>query len=228
MHGEFRPKRVLINFIGEQSKVRCAETNAVMRSSINFVMHPEDEAEFARKVESEAGIVFVDGPKWNQPQPPIAGEIGSAGQYLMIWNPLQTPELIGKHYRNEATEWWYCENEFLTIQFLRSGFQWGEPYLFEGRIAVSTRSDDSSDCYATSVERRFKALRNYIKKNYSNNKIIWQALSLPRSKTNPSKLNPCLWVGPHALDWLEHDPTQRWVQQFRGAGPRGYRVDLVK
>lgn len=201
-----------------------------MRSQVRFVMHPEDEAEFARVVKSEAGTVFVDGANWHHPRPPVVNDIETAGSYLMIWNQLETPELIAKHYQNEEDEWWCCENEFSTLQFLRSGFQLGEPFLFEGRIAVSTTAKDKSLFHATSaaaIEHRFKALRKFVKKGYANSTIIWQALSLPRSDTKLLKPDSSLWVGPHAMLWLEQDPKKRWVQQFRYARARGYLVDLV-
>src|SRR5262249_49108032 len=109
-----------------------------MRSDLRFVMHPLDEAEFAEMVIAEQGTVFVNGPSWSTPQPPVCTDRHHAGSYLMIWNPSETLPLSGKRYQHDNKEWWYCENEFLTIQFLRSGFQHGEPFLFEGRIAVAT------------------------------------------------------------------------------------------
>jgi hypothetical protein len=201
-----------------------------MRSETRFVMHPEDETEFARIVSSEAGNVFVDGPKWRGPGPPIARELSTSGIHLMIWNRTETPELVASHHRKDENEWWYCENEFLTIQFLRSGFQFGEPFLFEGRIAVWTTANDKTHFQKSSspgIEHRFKMLRTYIKKNYTNGVIIWQNLSFPRSKTNPLKPDPGLWVGPQAMRWLAEEPRERWVQQFRNAAARGFLLDLV-
>src|SRR5262245_3906995 len=101
-------------------------------------MHPKDEAEFVRTVSTERGTVFVDGPRWSSPGPPATTDIKKCDTYVMIWNTHETPFLSASHYRNEDAEWWYCDSEFWTIQFLRSGFQFGEPYLFEGRIAIST------------------------------------------------------------------------------------------
>jgi hypothetical protein len=194
-------------------------------------MHPEDENEFARIITSEDGTVFVDGPIWHQARPPITREILTAGNHLMIWNPSETPDLVGTYRRKDEKEWWYCDNEFLTIQFLRSGFQFGEPFLFEGRIAVCTTAKDKSyfhEASAAAIELRFKKLRKYIKKCYTNEVIIWQALSFSRSKTNPLKPDSSVWVGSYALQWLEEEPRNRWVQQFRNAGARGYLLDLIK
>lgn len=201
-----------------------------MRSQVVFVMHPKDEIEFTSVITGEAGVVFVDGPKWPTPRPAIAIELERAGNYLMIWKPSETPELTAKHHRKGDDEWWYCENEYLTIQFLRSGFQHDEPFLFEGRIAIATTNDDR-DYFdkpsADSIERRFKALKTFIRKAYTNNVLIWQNTSLPRSRTNPTKPATNVWVGPNAMQWLNDDPAKRWVQQFRNASARAYLMDLV-
>lgn len=202
-----------------------------MRSQVCFVMHPEDEEAFAGFITSEHGVVFVDGPKWGQPSPPICSDIDKAGNYLMIWNPSETTVLAANHHRKEDKEWWYCNNEHLTIQFLRSGFQFGEPFLFEGRIAVSTTSEEKTvhdPASAKQIERRFKNLRRHIRKSYRNSLLIWQNALSPRSTTNPSKPAPNVWIGPHAIQWLEEQPKERWVQQFRGARARGYILDLVQ
>lgn len=202
-----------------------------MRSDLRFVMHPIDETEFVSIVTGEKGTVSVDGPSWSTAQPPICTDLQHAGDYLMIWNPSETPPLAGKHYEKDNKEWWYCENEFLTIQFLRSGFQFGEPYLFEGRIAVATTDKGKTFFHASSagrVESRYKTLRRAIKKVYTNKVIIWQSLTSPRSRTNPLKPDSATWVGPHAMQWLRQNERNRWVQQFRGAGARGYLLDLVK
>jgi hypothetical protein len=194
-------------------------------------MHPDDESTFAEKVLSETGTVFVDGPIWAQPQPPITKDIRTAGDYLMIWNSLETPELTGTHHRKEEKEWWYCNNEFLTIQFLRSGFHPTEPFLVEGRIAVCTTSKEKNfyhESSAGAIERRFKFLRNFIKKAYANKALIWQAISSPRSNSNPIKPDPCVWVSPNAMAWLEEEPRKRFVQQFRTAGASAYLLDLVE
>src|SRR5260370_19404575 len=161
-----------------------------MRSEVVFVMHPSDEAEFVNLVIAEPGTVLVNGPTWSSPRPPIKTDIQSCGNYAMIWNPSETPALAGRHLRKENAEWWYCENEFLTIQFLRSGFQFGEPFLFEGRTALATTDKGGGEFHGPSahaIEERFKRLRKFIKKNYANGVIIWQNTSLPRSKTNPLK-----------------------------------------
>jgi hypothetical protein len=201
-----------------------------MRSQFVFVMHPEDETEFAQYIIAESGVVFVDGPSWPVPRPPTMTDIHNGGNYLMIWNPTETPDLMANHHQKDGKEWWYCNNEFLTIQFLRSGFQYDEPYLFEGRIAIAT-TDKTKVYYheptASSIERRFKTLTKLLKKTYTNKVIIYQNVSLPRSKTNPLRPSTNCWVGPHAMEWLREEPSNRWVQQFREGRARGYLIDLT-
>ena len=60
-----------------------------------------------------------------------------------------------------------------------------------------------------------------------NKVVIWQNRSLPRSRTNPIKPDVSLWVGPHAIRWLEQDPEHRWVRGIPDAPARGYLIDLV-
>ncbi len=202
-----------------------------MRSEVRFIMHPDDEREFAKFVRAESDTVFVNGPKWKTPEPPITTDINDAGNYLMIWNPTQTPEMKAQHYDNEHGEWWYCKSEYFTIQLLRSGFQYGESFLFEGRIAVCT-TDKGQDYFHESsallVEQRFKSLRKWIRKSYRNKVLIYQNPALPRSQTNPIKPAADIWIGPCAMNWLEADPANHWVQPFRQSNARGYLVDLVE
>jgi hypothetical protein len=198
-----------------------------MRSQITFVMHPDDEANFIGFVSAEPGTAFVDGPNWSAPQPPIVTNIERASRYLMIWNPSETPKLKGAHHRKDDVEWWYCENEFLTIQLLRSGFQCDKPYLLEGRIAIQTTKLHEPS--APAIETRFKRLRNFIKKSFTNNVIIWQNTEAPRSRTNPIKPRASQWVGPFAMVWLRQAPNERWAQQIpNSSAARGYLLDLVR
>jgi hypothetical protein len=217
--------------LASSDAVASNESVGIMRSQVIFVMHPTDEAEFVEVVLAEPGIVFVDGPNWTTAQPPTMIDIQNAGNYLMIWRPSETPKLRANHLRKDDEEWWYCSNEHLTIQFLRSGFQYEEPFLFEGRLAVGTTNDHGKPIHAPStpfVEKRFKTLKRFIQKLYTNNVLIWQCISSPRSKNNPSKPTALTRVGPHALQWLRDDPRKRWVQQSRNSPTRAYVLDLVK
>jgi hypothetical protein len=106
----------------------------------------------------------------------------------------------------------------------------GDPYVHDGRLAVATtqRGEQAEPGRKVSaVERRYLALKRHIQKTYTNKVVIWQNLSLPRSRTNPIKPDVSLWIGPHALHWLEQDPANRWVQGIPGAPARGYLIDLV-
>lgn len=228
--GRGSPVQEPIHASGTESVILIKKIR-LMRSQIRFVMHPDDEAEFAQHVNAEPGTVFVDGPNWPSSQPPVMTEIERGGDYLMIWNSNEAPSLKGKRYRSEGDEWWSCETEYLTIQFLRSGFQFGESFLFEGRIAVATTDQDKLHYHratAPLVERRFKLLRKWIRQSYSNGVIIWQNIRAPRSRTNPLKPAADVWVGPHALQWFRKSPRERWTQQERDGASRGYILDLVR
>lgn len=201
-----------------------------MRSDFRFVMHPADEKEFVSLILSEPGVALVDGPKWDQASPPICSDVSQAGDYLMIWNRSETANLKGKRYELNGKQWWYCANEQLTIQFLRSDKSRDKRVLLEGRLAVNTTDAAKTvraPAVAESIERRFKNLRKALRKTYVNSILIWQNPTLPRSKTNPGKPAPSVWIGPHALRWLEEAPRERWVQQFRESIVRGYIVDLI-
>ena len=68
-----------------------------MRSQVRFVLYPDDEWEFAEFIPAELGTIFVDGPKWLEPEPPVTSKIDEAGSYLMILNPKQTPPMKANH-----------------------------------------------------------------------------------------------------------------------------------
>lgn len=204
------------------------ENHEAMRSQVRFIMHPDDEADFVRIITAEPGIVFVNGPNWSTPGPPIMTDFAKPDSYLMIWNPTETPKLIGTHFRNGDEEWWNCKNEFLTLQFLRSGFQHGEPFLLEGSVSVGTTDQDKSFFHkpsAPAVDERFKTLRKFIRKTYTTKVIIWQPLDSPRSKTKRNIPDTSLWVGLHAMKWLRQKRRKRWVQQCRYTLTGGYLVD---
>ena len=199
-----------------------------MRSQIRFVMHPDDETDFVARVKDEPGTVLIDGPKWPTPDPPLVADLARAGSYLILWNARDARRLETRHYERYGVEWWYCVED-PTIQFLRSGFQFGEAFLVEGSIAVGTPHEgvrERWECHAA-VEKRYESLRKVIRKSYVNNVLIWQNTTLPRSKTNPVKPARDVWVGPHALQWMRTAPRGRWVQQFRDSAARAYLIDLV-
>jgi hypothetical protein len=199
-----------------------------MRSQVMFVMHPSDEEEFIKVVYSEPGTVFVDGTDW---PPPIVSNFQEVGSILKIWNPADTSPLTSEKLSNDKKEWWVGSNDFLAIQFCRSGFQHGHPFLLGGEICIATTSKGGevrNALSAPSIEKRYKSLRKYIQKTYTNKVLIWQCISYPRSKNNPSEPTNLFWVGPHALAWLNEDPKNRWVQQAPTNLARGYLLDLVE
>jgi hypothetical protein len=204
-----------------------------VRSEVQTVMLPEDERELVRIITAEAGIVFVDGPKWDTPEPPIVSRLEACDsylEYLLIWNQLEQPSLNADRHERDGAVWWYCRNEEVTIQFLRSRYHPGDPCVHDGRLAVATtqRGEQARPGQNVSaVERRYLALKRHIQKTYTNKVVIWQNRSLPSSRTNPTKPDVSLWVGPHALRWLEQDPKNRWVQGIPDAPARGYLIDLV-
>jgi hypothetical protein len=201
-----------------------------MRSEVRLMMLPEDEDEFLRSILDEPGTVLVDGPRWDTPEPPIASDFAGVGPHLLVWKPSEHPKLAANRHEKGGSAWWYCRDERATIQFLRCRYRPGDRFVSEGRLAVATtergeRTTPGSP--ASPVERRFLALRRRIHKVYTNRVIIWQNRSLPRSRTNPLKPDPGLWVGPRALRWLEDAPEDRWVQVVPGSHARGYLLDLV-
>jgi hypothetical protein len=57
-----------------------------VRSEIRTVMLPEDESDLVRIIVAEADIVFLDGPKWNTPEPPIVSRLEACESYLEYLN----------------------------------------------------------------------------------------------------------------------------------------------
>lgn len=96
-----------------------------------------------------------------------------------------------------------------------------ESVITEGRIAVSTNpSPDFPALSVKSLQKRYGNLRKDIRKKYSNSIIQWRnpavpfAPAGPNRSANPSKPDPQVWVGPHALRWLRERADRR-IKQFR-------------
>ena len=102
------------------------------------------------------------------------------------------------------------------------------PELHQGKQIHQFRQDYFHESSALLVEQRFKSLRKWIRKSYRNKVLIYQNPALPRSQTNPIKPAADIWIGPCAMNWLEADPANHWVQPFRQSNARGYLVDLVE
>jgi hypothetical protein len=177
-------------------------------------MHSNDERDFAEQVLADPKVCLIDGPRWKTSTPEILRSIDEvSGNYCIIWSPQDRAALSARYI--PACDDWYCESEEMTIQFLRS--QVFGLVVTEGRIAVSTSNADEND--ASGIEPRFKALARFVRKNYSNSIVRWSNPSLPFAPArpgrlaNPSEPNAQVWVGPHALRWLQQDEN-RHIKQF--------------
>lgn len=180
-----------------------------MRSVLRFVMHPDDESAFVDALLREAGVVFVDGPRWTSNAPQTTRNISKIGEYCIIWSPSDLAALPAE-FIPECQDW-YCRGEYATIQFLRSRLV--GPVAIEGSIAVAT--DPLRHRKAAQVELRFKSLRRLIKKSYRNSIVRWFNPNFPthpatrQASANPSEPDRSLWVGPAALEWLANAPNRR-------------------
>ncbi|MEM8672074.1 MAG: hypothetical protein AAGG48_31450 [Planctomycetota bacterium] len=178
-------------------------------------MHPDDECEFASEILSDDSVQLIDGPRWKTKTPETFRTLSNIGTYCVIWSTSDMPELTARYV--ETCDDWYCQSEYATIQFLRSELQ--DSILTEGSIAIATLQDAPCE---QSVEARYKTLRRFIKKRYTNSIVQWcnpqapLAPARPKRSANPSKPDPQVWVGPHALQWLEADTTRR-IKQHRSS-----------
>ncbi len=188
-----------------------------MNSQVRFAMHPADEREFEKLLISDESIRFIAGPRWKSQTPKTSRSLADIGYYCIIWSKSDIAKLKAEYI--PTCDDWYCRSEFATIQFLRSEID--ELVITEGRIAVSTvETGDFPALSVKSLEKRYGALRNYIKRTYVNSIIQWQNPTIPfapagpNRSANPSKPDPQVWVGPHALRWLREQPNRR-IKQFR-------------
>lgn len=189
-----------------------------MRSQVRFVMHPTDEREFETLLVSDESIRFIAGPRWKAETPKSSRSLADVVDgYCIIWSTSDIAKLKAEYM--PACDDWYCRSEQATIQFLRS--EMDELLITEGRIAVATV--ESCDFPAQSVrnlEQRYRTLRRYIRRNFSNSVIQWRNPTIPYApaganrSANPSKPDPQVWIGPHALCWLR-ERSDRKVKQFR-------------
>lgn len=185
-----------------------------MRSQIRFVMHPSDESDFVTHVLLDESVCLVDGPRWKSAIPQTFRVLERiSGSYCIIWSTIDVPSLDARYI--PSCNDWYCESEDATIQFLRS--QVLHDVIIEGRLAISTSNDTKPLAILTAkgVERRYKLLSKFIKKHYVNSVVHWCNPSLPfgsaslERSANPGKPDPQLWIGPHALQWLQENQARR-------------------
>ncbi|KEQ03222.1 hypothetical protein [Pseudorhizobium pelagicum] len=186
-----------------------------MRSTLRFIMHPDDEREFFRQILSEEDVFLIDGPIWKAPiaEPRSPSEIGT---YCIIWSPKDRPSLTATLRRNGD---WYCDSEMVTIQFLRSEIT--NNLITQGSIAIATNLAAPDE--AAGVEKRFRVLTRFIKKKYKNSVVSWYPAEGPRPSaelTHPAldqMLDPLIWVGPFAEQWLRED-HERLIRQHWSYG----------
>src|SRR5262249_53699483 len=153
---------------------------------------------------SDESIRFIAGPRWKTETPQTSRALAGIGYYCIIWSTSDMAKLKAEYI--PTCDDWYCRSEYATIQFLRS--QMNEAVLTEGRIAVATiASRDFPASSVNCVDKRYGNLRKHIRKTYMNSIIQWRNPTLPYApagpnrSANPSKPDPQVWVGPHALRW---------------------------
>ena len=189
-----------------------------MRSQVRFVMHPADEREFEQLLVSDESIRFIAGPRWKTETPSTSRSLADIDDnHCIVWSTSDIAKLKAEYI--PTCDDWYCRSEFATIQFLRS--EMDKAVITEGRIAVSTATRrDFPASSVKSLEKRYGQLRKYLRKNFSNSIIQWRNPTIPYApagpnrSANPSKPDPQVWVGPHALCWLRERPCRR-IKQFR-------------
>jgi hypothetical protein len=188
-----------------------------MNSQICFAMHPADELEFEEVLLGDKSIQFISGPRWENKIPSTSRSLRDIESYCIVWSTSDIATLNADYI--PSCNDWYCRSEHATIQFLRS--EMNDLVITEGRIAVSTRECEGfPQSSVQQLEKRFRKLRNYIKKTYQNSVVQWQNPTLPygpsqrKSSANPSAPDPRIWVGPHALAWLRQNPHRRIKQSL--------------
>lgn len=170
-----------------------------MASELQFVMHPKDEALFAEELLREEGVRLIDGPRWPSASPSTTRDLGEIDDYCIVWSPSDLDPLTAEYI--PTCNDWYCRSEYATIQFLRSQLE--GTVLSAGRIASPYFPDDFDPAAASAISKRFYRLRRYIKKHFHNSALVGRA--------HPECVFDALWVGPHAVDWLQQS-SERWIR----------------
>jgi hypothetical protein len=187
-----------------------ANEGGCMRSSIRFVMHPDDEAVLMSELMRDPAVLLINGPRWKSAAPPATRHISAIGHYCIIWSPNDLQTLPAEFI--PSCNDWYCRGEYATIQFLRSAIT--GTVITEGRFAIAT-DEASQKTAVAAVERRYNLLRRLVKKTYVNAVVHWRNPQVPEApagpdrSANPSSLDRSLWVGPSAMTWLTADPARR-------------------
>lgn len=59
-----------------------------MNSQLRFVMHPDDEREFAAQVLADPAVLLIDGPRWKAAAPETFRTLDAIrGSYCILWSP---------------------------------------------------------------------------------------------------------------------------------------------
>ena len=197
-----------------------------MNSEVRFAMQSDDEREFEQLLVSDESIRFAAGYRWKSETPTTSRLLADMGdQHCIICSIGDIGKLKAEYYRGD----WCFRSHYATIQFLRSEVDGA--VITEGRIAVSTvPSREFTAARLKSVEKRYLNLRKYFRTHYSNSVIQWRnptvpyAPAGPNRSANPSKPDPQVWVGPHALRWLRERPDRR-IKQMRQSIVEAVLVD---
>jgi hypothetical protein len=202
-------------FAGELRR-QPTESRPSMHSQVRFVMDPDDEREFEQLLLAEESIRFIEGPRWKTKTPLTSRSLADIhSNYCIIWSPKDIAKLKAEYIPtcNDL----YCRSEYATIYFWRSEID--GLVITEGHISVSTRrTADFPASSAKNVEKRYVMLRSHIKKTFSHSMLQWRSSEPvepggPEGSANPSKPDPHVWIGPHALRWLR-ERSDRRVKQF--------------
>ncbi|HEX8913371.1 MAG TPA: hypothetical protein VF796_13505 [Humisphaera sp.] len=190
-----------------------------MRSQVRFAMHPADEREFEQLLVADESIRFIAGPRWRSETPASSRSLADVDNYCIVWSTGDIAKLEAEYM--PSCDDWYCRSEYATVQFLRSELV--GTVITEGRIAVATGPRSGFPVSSVKrLERRYGDLRKFIRKRYSNSIIQWRnptapyAPAGPNRSANPSKPDPQVWVGPHALQWLREGSDRRLKQVRQG------------
>jgi hypothetical protein len=193
-------------------------------------MHPADERDFEPLLVSDESIRLIAGARWRTESPKSSRSLAEIDDhYCIIWSTSDIATLKAEYI--PSCDDWYWRSEYAAIQFLRSEID--ELVITDGRFAVSTiRSRDFPASSVQNLEKRYGELRNYIKRSFSNSIIQWRNPTIPYApagpdrSANPSKPDPQVWVGPHALRWLRERHDRR-VKPFRQSKVEGVLVPNV-
>lgn len=180
-----------------------------MRSQVRFFMDADDERAFVDEVVRDLATVLVEGPRWEIRKPLLLNpkRLPARAGYVVIWNPADVPRLKTRRYPDGHG--FEIANEPETIQFLRCCICDGT-VLTEGRIAVACPDGHP-------VERRYKALRKWIRGTFRNRVVCWT----DAERTVRSPPDATVWVSPGALAWLASDERRQFKQG------RFYRSEAV-